>query len=298
MNKKVFTLLLAMLSFFSMKSYATDVTVDVNGGEINIKGTIMNVPDFGKWVYFSFETGTVVGESEFELADIESNVGTEVPNADWAARTDWDITFHATDIRTNGAKALMYADGTTSDVYPLAHTYATLTEIPEGDYQADALVSGTFIKSMASMPPLRALQMEVCEAANGWATYGMNGTTVDPRIIVFELQNGKHVKVYLKEFLGEEDAAGYIQFSYEYFGGNNIDNPVASEMKVYAIGNELTIEMTVTQNNATATIYNVSGSLVKQNLVGNGQNTIFIGDLAAGVYIVNINGQAKKFIVK
>lgn len=227
MNKKLFTLLFAALFCFSLNSRANDVIVDINAGEINIMGTIRSVPDFEKWYYFSFAQGQIIGSSDFVLTDVNAGgVGTEVPNAEWAARTDWDIAFHSTDIRTNNASALLIADSNSTT--PLTEVFANLTEAPKENYLFDEVVAGTFIQSFATMPPLRATQMSICSITNGWATFGMNDAALNAMVVVFQLQDGRAVKVHLKEFFNEEGNPGYIHIEYEIFG--NSDNSVVIDV--------------------------------------------------------------------
>ena len=216
MNKKVFTLILSTLLAFGMNSRAESVTVDVNDG---------TNPDYTKWYYFSFATGEVVGTSAFTLENVSgAGIGTEVPSKEWATRSDWDIAFHSTDIRTNDAKALFFADATSN--IPVDELYAGLLEAPAGEYAADEVLSGTFIQSVSSMPPPRATSMSACAATSAWATYGMGGSVVNQKVIVFKLESGAYVKVYLKDFFkeeGEESLPGFIEMEYAYipFEGQN-----------------------------------------------------------------------------
>jgi hypothetical protein len=218
MNKKVFTLIFSILFLaFGMNSRAESVIIDVNDG---------SYPDYAKWYYFSFATGEVVGTSDFTLKNLSgAGIGTEVPDEEWAARSDWDIAFHATDIRANEAKALLIADATTPAI-TLDDIYDSLVEAPVGEYTADEVISGTFIQSVSSMPPPRATSMSACKVTSAWAAYGMNGSSVNPTIVVFELANGAYVKVYLKDFFkkeNEESFPGFIEMEYTYipFAGQN-----------------------------------------------------------------------------
>jgi hypothetical protein len=299
MKEKVFIFVFTILSLCSINSRATNVIVDINAGEVNVMGSVMNVPDFGKWYYFSFKTGTVIGTSDFTLENLTGgNVGTEVPSLEWAARTDWDIAFHATDIRTNGAKTVLIADATSTT--PLADVYADLTEAPADGYAADEMVEGTFVQSMASMPPPHATQMSICKATHGWATIGMSGNGVNPMVVVFELANGKYMKVYLKDFFDEDDIPGYIDLEYAEISApttSGINDYTKATFNMYPNPATETIHVELVES-ANVVIYNLSGAVVKQFLAQEGVNSISIDNLSAGIYFIKANNQVQKFIVK
>lgn len=298
MNKKIFTFsIIPVLTNFCANGQKTTAIVDINGGYINIMGTTLNVPDYTKWYYFSFETGSIVGSSDFILEDVENNIGTEIPNAEWTTRTDWDIAFHATDIRTNNAEAILIADATS--ITPLDEVYADLTEAPESGYSSDEMLSGTFISSMAAMPPLRATTMSGCVATHGWAVFSSTGGSTNPSVVVFKLTNGKYVKVYLKEFFNEENKPGYINIEYKIIpaaalGINNYEN---ININIYPnpVSDVLNIELS---EKASFIIYNIIGVIVKESLLYEGRNEIPVSDLPAGTYFIKSNDNTKKFIIK
>lgn len=303
MNKKVFTFsTIIMMLFASLSMNAKSASVDVNGGDILIMSISLNVPDYAQWHYFSFETGTVIGQSDFELKDVApNNYGTEVPNADWAARTDWDIAFHATDIRTNGAKALFVAD--TLSTTPLEDVYAGLVEAPKSGYEADELITGTFMQSLAVMPPARAAQMSACKATHGWATFGMSESGLNPMVVVFELASGEYAKVYLKEFFDAEDKPGYIEMEYATIpaaGTSGVNNVTEVKFSIYPnpTTDVLNVELPASANNTTIVVYSLTGVTVKQVQAKAGVNSISVSDLSAGTYFVKADNQVQKFIVK
>jgi hypothetical protein len=291
MNKKVFTLVVALLSLFTINSQAADVAINVNDGDY---------PDFSKWYYFSFETGEIVGTSEFTLTDVVANIGTEVPSEEWAARTDWDIAFHATDIRTNGAKALqiLIADATTTA--PLEEVYANLTQAPSEGYEADEILTGMFYQKLFPMPPVRTTEISGCKATHGWASLGMSGNTEEPRIVVFELAGGKYIKVHLKSFFDNESKGGFINMEYAELsapGSTGINK--APEIKFSIYPNPATETVTIELvNPATIVIYNLNGTIVKKVQAGAGVNAVSVANLSAGIYFVKVNNQVQKLLVK
>ncbi len=298
MNKKFFTLSMFLMLFaFVTNGNAEEKVIEVYGGETDFG----NDPGYGKWFYFSFENGEVMGESAFVIEDANAaNIGTEIPNVEWAARNDWDIAFHSTDIRTNGLEAVLIAD-TTSEK-PLAEVYAELTEAPAEGFEADEMLTGTFIASMASMPPLRATQISGCKATHGWASYGMRGTVVNSMVVVFKLSGEKYVKAYFKEFLSEEGKPGYIKLEYAVLGDDGSSNENIEGVKVSVYPNPATEAISVvmpdSQENTPIGVYSISGALVKQVNASAGVNTISVSELPAGMYVVKTNSTAHKVIVR
>jgi hypothetical protein len=274
-----------------MNSRAENVSLDVNDGDY---------PDFAKWYYFSFTSGQIVGSGDFTLVDVQGNIGTEVPDAAWADRTDWDIAFHGSDIRTNGAAALLIADA--SSPTPLIDVYANLTQAPADGYEADELLTGMFYQKLFPMPPVRTTQLLACKATNGWASIGMGGNTENPVVVVFKLANGKYIKVHLKNFFNEEDKAGFIDMEYAEIqsSGAGINNPSEVKFSVYPnpVIDILNINLLESNQIPEITICNFSGSIVKRIPAKAGVNTIPVNDLTSGVYFVKINNHAQKFIKK
>lgn len=292
MNKKIFTLSMFLMLFaFVMNSNAEDKEVNANGGET----AFGNIPEYTKWFYFSFETGEVVGESAFIIED-----GSEIPDAVWAGRTDWDIAFHATDIRTNGLEAVLIAD--TLSEKPLDEVYAELTEAPAEGFEADDMLDGTFIGGMTSMPPLFVGQMHACKATHGWATYGRASSSTNPMVVVFKLAEDKYVKVYLKEFYNEEGHPGFIKLEYAVLGDDGSSNDNIEGVKVSVYPNPATdvvnVVMPDSQENTPIGVYAISGALVKQVKAQAGVNTISVSELPAGMYVVKTNISAHKILVK
>ena len=296
---------LIFMALTAINAQTQNATVDVNGGEIIVMGRTMNVPDYANWHYFSFEEGEVIGQSEFVISNPSpgANIGTEVPDSSWAARDDWDITFHATDIRTNGLEALLIAD--TSSTTPLAEVYANLEYAPESGYEADEMIAGTFIASMTSMPPLRATQMSACKATHGWAVFESNNSMISSKVVVFKLSNEKYVKVYLKEFFDEEGLPGYIEMEYEFISledddETGIERIEDGKFSIYPnpASEMLNVELKEAVKNSSIMIYNMAGALVKQIPANVGLNQIAISDLSVGTYFVRVDHLTHKFIVK
>ncbi|MDR2868182.1 MAG: T9SS type A sorting domain-containing protein [Bacteroidales bacterium] len=268
------------------------------------------IPDYTKWYYFSFSEGDTIGSSAGTLENVNpGNVGTEVINADWKARTDWDIAFHATDIRTNSgasgngnAGSLKIADTTT--VADLATLFTDLTEAPDATYKADEMLTGTFIFGMTGMPPLRTTQISASAAAIGWATMGMNGDKEVPTVMVFKTADDRYVKVLLRRFFDDDGKPGVIEFDYEYIPLTvAIATVETSAVKLYPnpVSNYLTVELTANES-AHIAIYSLTGALVSQLNTTDKYVQIPVSDWAKGSYIVKVNTrnsqQSYKIVIK
>jgi len=273
------------------------------------------IPDYTQWYYFSFERGDTIGTSAGALENVnQGNIGSEVINAEWKARTDWDIAFHATDIRTNSgisgngaAGSLFIAD--TLSTTPLNEVFADLNEAPADTYAADEILSGSFIFGMTSMPPLRTAQLSASAAANGWVSFGMGASGENPKVIVFKTATGKYAKVYLKQFFDENGMPGHIEFDYLYQPDGSRDltettaiptiNQAKSAVYPNPVSDVLFVDL---QEKASVFVYNITGSVVKQVGAQSGLVSIPLSDLAKGTYIVKINSakaiQAQKIVVK
>jgi hypothetical protein len=263
--------------------------IDVNDGDY---------PDYSRWSYFSFATGEIVGTSDFTLINVVANIGTEIPNGEWAARTDWDIAFHASDIRTNDAEAVLVADATVTT--PLEELYAGLIQAPSEGYEADGTLLGTFYQKLFPMPPVRTTEISGCKATHGWASLGMGGNTEEPRIVVFKLKNGKYVKVFLKSFFDDEDKGGFIDMEYAEIsapGNTGINHMPEIKFSIYPNPATEIVHVTLV-NPATIVIYNMNGAIVKQVRAGTGVNAVSVANLTAGIYFVKVNNQVRKLIVK
>ena len=106
-------------------SLAAAVSCQVFRGPEPVSGEVTFAISDTEWTYFCFETGAVVGTSEF---------GDKDQDAEWAVRTDWDIAFCGDYIRTNSGDSGAGKGGiqrnTTDNFY-------SLTEAPAEGYITD-----------------------------------------------------------------------------------------------------------------------------------------------------------------
>lgn len=294
MVKKITLSVVGLLFVAGMMAQPITFKHSLYGGNVNIMGIMLDIPDMANWHYFSFETGTVIGTSAAELENVAgNNIGTEKIDAQWAARTDWDIAFHSTDIRTNGGAAVKIADSETSE--SLDEVFSNLTVAPTDGYVADELLTGSFIFAMTSMPPLRTTQLSACGATNGWAVFGMGSSECKPTVVVFKTASGKYVKVHLKKFFGEgteeSPAVGDFEMDYEVFTDPSAVGGVQPEQKSMYVADGM---LYTSVSNANVEIYNLAGTMVKTTR----GESVSVGDLNKGVYVVKASSERENSVQK
>jgi hypothetical protein len=304
MNKKITVLLTGLLFATALTAQVQTIRLDISGGDF--MGS--PIPDYTRWYYFSFAQGDTIGSSTAVLENVNpGNIGTEVIDADWQARSDWDIAFHAGDIRTNSgasgngaAGSLKIADATGET--PLDAVFDNLTAAPNEAYAPDEVLTGTFIFGMAGMPPLRTTQLSASAATNGWAALGMGSNVENATVAVFKTTDGKYAKVHLKRFFDDEGNPGFLEFDYAWIdAATGIPSIEAARIDVYPNPVSDVLNVTVPEK-ATISLYTLGGSLVKEVKAQPGRISIPVSAWAKGFYIVKITtaGQSltRKIAVK
>ncbi len=210
MYKKLFSWALIAVVALAFVSCSDDKTDPVNTDttKLETKTLSLDVSDYGLWYYFSFEEDKIIGTGSANPADGD--------DAAWKARTDWDIAFHRNNVRINsgesgdangGAKVAASKDWTTENTAP-ADGYV----VDKGGYKIYYDLSGM-------------QQGEVGEAAVSvndefidWALLDHETFTwtIDQRIVYVKTAKGKYAKVFMKNFLDEQDKSGHLTLDYMY----------------------------------------------------------------------------------
>jgi hypothetical protein len=308
--KKITLLLFSLFFAFCVNAQVKTYKLNIPGGAF---GTTP-IPEYTKWYYFSFEKGDTIGSSVAVLENVNpGSLGTEVIDTEWAARTDWDIAFHATDIRTNSAasgsgKAGVLKIADTLSTTPLDDVFTNLKDAPDDGYKADEILSGSFIFGMTSMPPLRTAQLSASADLNGWAVFGMSGNSENPTVaIVRTADNTKFIKVYFKQFFGDDTddnpAIGAIVFDYEVIrdaSGNT--NIIENSTSIKVLQDQLVINASNASGNVNIVVYSINGSVAKEINAKAGIVSIPAAGLSKGFYVVrvtsgNINA-TQKIVIK
>ncbi|MDR1757520.1 MAG: T9SS type A sorting domain-containing protein [Bacteroidales bacterium] len=326
MNTKFFSsLFLGFGLAFGMVAHAQSFSYDsLYAGTVKVVNADMELPDFARWHYFSFDEneGVIVrGTSDFVLENLNpGKVGTEKIDSTWQLREDWDIAFHAYDTRTNSglaglgnAGAIFIADSLSAAATSstLEQIYDRLTAAPDVSYPADTLVSGTFYLSLAQMPPQRATTLSLCKATRAdtvkgasadFATLSMSGGSIEnPMIVVLKTTTGKYVKIFLKQFV-ENGKPGFLKFDYAFIpleDETDIRNLSTQKGSVSLYPNPVTdfLQVNLTEASEIA-VYNLAGNLVHQQHVAAGTCAIPVSHWAKGMYIVRIHTAQTRDIKK
>jgi hypothetical protein len=130
-----------------------------------------------------------------------------------------------------------------------------------------------------------------------------SGAIENPMIIVVKTTAGKYVKVYLKQFI-ENDQPGFLKFDYEFIpleGTTGISTFPSENVAIYPNPVSDVLNVNLSQK-ANIAVYNLIGSLVDERNAESGLISIPVSQWAKGTYIVRINSgndsQTQKVIVK
>ncbi len=177
----------------------------------NLK-TVKNqyVKDYGKWYYFSFATGSFVGEG-IALRDTISPIS----DSAWAERTDWDIAFHRNNVRTNSG---LSGKGQGGVMVLSEQDINNVKEVPQGTFYVDEKIDEFMAES--TMPPVYT-SSSVCKKLNSWIDFNHDNMAweinADKRgVFIIKTADGKYASIQLVNFLNDKDESGYLTFKYNY----------------------------------------------------------------------------------
>ncbi len=181
----------ALAAGFSSCDKSTEEPIPGAGKEIKI------AVDFTKWNYFSFSKGDTVATAS----------ATAAADAAWKDRTDWDIAFHMTDVRTNSG---ISGNGQGGVYYTNVADFNTVAEAPLAGYVTD-----TEKRILTAMPP-QYLNCGVNSELVWTEKVGM-GYEVTPKIFIVKTANGHYAKVYMKNIQSDPDNSMGKIITMEYF---------------------------------------------------------------------------------
>lgn len=161
-----------------------------------------NISDFVKWHYFSFEKGEFVGEGSSNPEDGD--------DAKWAERTDWDIAFHYTNVRTNGGTS---GKGKGAVLALETEDFESVKEVSAEKFSADTKEG----KVMHGMPP-KFLQSSYNSVISDWYAqgHGQPATIKKKNVFIIKTATGKYAKIQLTNVLNSKDEARFITVKYTY----------------------------------------------------------------------------------
>lgn len=207
--KKLFTLLFALTAFVAFQSCEDEDEPEVIANAIINEIDDIDASAYDQWVYFSFETGEIVGTSGLE----EERSG-----------LDWDIAFHRWDVRLNCGISGSGQGGALLVEGAIALTgWNSVSEAPTTGYSVDGTVTAT--KDVSSMPPVQ-VDVPGSNVITGDSFMGdMSGTwmnmtgygvyDITNQIFVIKTADGKYAKVWLKQY-NNSDGTGHITMKYAY----------------------------------------------------------------------------------
>ncbi len=160
--------------------------------QLSSKEAVIDASDYASWVYFSFNKGTTVTISDFQTS------------------TDWDIAFHRDDIRTNGGLSGSGQGG----IQESASEYSAIITAPETGYVVDDSLN---VMYSAGMPPTYTPDVG-SEEGNDWAKYNhdIHAWEIKKDVFVVKTADGKYAKIWMKNFLNDDDESGTITLEYTY----------------------------------------------------------------------------------
>jgi len=219
MKKNLLLLFLVLGIFVGFQSCSDDDDDDTQSNETTEMEVDIDASAYDKWVYFSFEEGETVGETELE----EKKEG-----------VDWDIAFHRWDIRLNCGESGSGKGGALLSEDNIAKTgWDALTEAPESGYSVDTIIS--VVEDVSVMPPLNAdvAGSPIITGGSGegsWMIFNGPPPTyeITNQIFVVKTASGKYAKIWLKQYTQLVDGSqkgGYItmKYSYQSDGSTNLD---------------------------------------------------------------------------
>lgn len=171
----------------------------------------LNASDEQKWVYFSFETGTIVEVTNPKTTD------------------NWDIAFNRYNIRTNGGVSGI---GEAEVVNTNSKDFAAVTKAPAEGYEKDKEVTeyGRPRPGQTQPSETKSEKNPVISGtvnkqdSKGWYNYtppkqGENTPHFEITKYVYVLKTakgGKYVKIQLTGYTNDKNETGYITFSYDF----------------------------------------------------------------------------------
>lgn len=171
----------------------------------------LNASDEQKWVYFSFETGTIVEVTNPKTTD------------------NWDIAFNRYNIRTNGGVSGI---GEAEVVNTNSKDFAAVTKAPAEGYEKDKEITeyGRPRPGQTQPSETKSEKNPVISGtvnkqdSKGWYNYtppkqGENTPHFEITKYVYVLKTakgGKYVKIQLTGYTNDKNETGYITFTYNF----------------------------------------------------------------------------------
>ncbi|MDR2010475.1 MAG: HmuY family protein [Bacteroidales bacterium] len=159
------------------------------------------------WNYFSFSTGEIVGTGSANAED----------DAEWKARTDWDIAFTRLYARTNSGISGSGNGGVIeigTDNSDKAAVFANLIDAPASGYIADEEINELMIGMNPATGPV-TYNAGGSAKISSWLTMSMP-VVATPKVFALKTADGKYAKIYLKGYQNDEGQSNVVVMEYVY----------------------------------------------------------------------------------
>lgn len=154
------------------------------------------------WNYYSFSTGKLVGIGEESAED----------NAEWFARTDWDIAINKYNVRTNSGAAT--TAGSTGGVYTCGSSvvFNSLEAVPTGtQFVADKAITSSGMGGDVTV--VRSEATVILFKTNDDGSMIMPPVYLQAPVYVFRTAESKeYYKVQFAQYQDENKVSGHVKF--------------------------------------------------------------------------------------
>jgi hypothetical protein len=170
---------------------------------------VVDCSSYTDWHFFSFAKGEIIGSCD--AAD-------EDADAQWRARTDWDLAFHRQNIQTNsGASGI--GEGGILKLEQSKFDFDAVTEAPADGYQTDAADSIVYDMSQMTLGIIGYVKTGLAQPVKDWAVlHNMMASEWQYAQAVFIVRTAdqKYAKIWLWNFKNERGASGTVSMQYVY----------------------------------------------------------------------------------
>ncbi|GHT21909.1 hypothetical protein AGMMS4957_11430 [Bacteroidia bacterium] len=170
---------------------------------------VVDCSSYAEWHFFSFAKGEIIGTCDAADADA---------NAQWRARTDWDLAFHRQNIQTNsgasgsGAGGILKLEQSTFD-------FDAVAEAPKDGYQTDAPDSIVYDMSQMTLGLIGYVHTGLAQPAKDWAVlHNMMASDwhYEQAVFIVRTADQKYAKIWLWNFKNARGVSGTISMQYVY----------------------------------------------------------------------------------
>ena len=204
--KKIFALACAVMTVFAT-SCSKDDNGGGNGGNVvgETKQASVDASVSRTWQYFSFAEGKIVGS------------GTDADNAEWFAKTTWDMAISRYNLRFNGGSA--YTSGGQGGVYTCDENvaFSSITSIPDGAvFATDETITSEGMGGTTTTVKSKAEVIKFKTDSEGNKV--MPPVYLKAPCYIVRTANGSYYKVEFTQYKDANNKSGMVEFNYAKLG--------------------------------------------------------------------------------